>query len=515
MLSRQSFTWLFQFMTAAAEEWSWKAGRNDARGTTLMKCRRCQPLWYMDRTSLLVLIFIIYRHRHNAPKLIFMLLSMSWGFVTWRNVLLAGGFTYLEQLWESDAIDEDDLAQKWEAVTWFHKGYDTNITLASLHPGGRWHQGLARYLRRLKEGLADEILADLMKFPSTSWSLKVLTTTAGLPPFAALVTVRYLGFWKHALCVENEMREVGLGAKPFADELMGDHIHWPTLNVKDGYSPKRGRNYGSILEASRAVMAKVWKAGPGRFLPEYVDVTLQVIETNKCEARKKKCEEYGSHSLYKSGNADADCGLEYRALIEKFEEIFVDGGQLKPCGDDRISLDVSLPVWNACNQDMHLQTDKQTRKRKRQPQMGDRAAVRARLPIEARKEQMSFLFNGEAYQTLTAFGRICKPRLTRTTHPTRKFLQSFPFEPSMTLVYSGPSLNNVPKKFRKCNCDISEEPEFWAMESQQLDRPCTARLYPVRFLKQLVANHTAQHVHNVSRKLKVVKKRMRRPASAS
>ena len=99
---------------------------------------------------------IIFVWHRDPIKMLSLLLAVTWGFVNWRNLRLGGGIEYLAQLWDAPVFDEEGAFATWSKVAkWAPKAYDTNITISALHPQGGFPAGLARYLKRLRHGLAE------------------------------------------------------------------------------------------------------------------------------------------------------------------------------------------------------------------------------------------------------------------------------------------------------------------------------------------------------------------------
>ena len=121
-------------------------------------------------------------------KLLFLLLSITYGLVNLKNLKLIGGIEYLESLWDAKGLDEDTLIARFSTVKFYSPGYDTNKSISCLHPLGTFAAGFARLLMRLQGGLVKDIARDLNVrfkhgYSDAQWTLKVLSTTAGLPSF--------------------------------------------------------------------------------------------------------------------------------------------------------------------------------------------------------------------------------------------------------------------------------------------------------------------------------------------
>ena len=152
--------------------------------------RRLQPHWLLDRTSMEVLLKVVWKHRNSPHKMLFILVAVTWGFIGWRNVELGGGIEAIESAYES--FSEDRLRRQWENVQFRTKGYDSNISLEKIS-GESWVRGFIRYLYRFRACTADELLVELQQAPESDRTMQALQRIGGLSHTAAFVTARHLG----------------------------------------------------------------------------------------------------------------------------------------------------------------------------------------------------------------------------------------------------------------------------------------------------------------------------------
>ena len=491
-VDRQEFVWFFRLVTAMSLQLRSRLNKEAAKSCTNVMLRmQCMAHWIFDRTSLFVLVDVIAKHRHNFSKLIFLLIAMTWGFVSWRNCKLAGGLAYLEELYDTPDFDEAAVISKWQAVSWTRKGYDTNKTIAKLHPNGDFASGLARCLRLLKTREAALIEEDLRAQPNSAMhTLKVLRSTGRLPFFPALVTTRYLILLSSKYGAVAELAVVGDGAVPEADALARDDVQWDALTMDD-CNRTSGRQYDKILKATEALLEKTWVVvdgpSPGQYMPPYIVPDVQFVQSNFCEGRKAHCESSTASKAYVPGESDRHDDMTWSDRVLSFESIFVVSGKLRPLLDAE-GPTLALPASQAeANITAHVARDSFDR------------------PPEAKRDPMSFRAGDRCFMTTSAFCRSTLPNLSRTSNPRRMLLEKHSFPLSALLYFYGGSLREVEKKYRHARADVlsnatataeggarasTQANKRWAMATPLLAKEtCSEVLYDVETMRELLKNH--------------------------
>ena len=90
-----------------------------AAGEPVMQRRRTQCHWLLDRTSLSAAVYIVAEHRNEPELMLFLLVALTYGFTSWRNVVLAGGLEYLKSIFT--LFDAGEITRKWESTPFVKK----------------------------------------------------------------------------------------------------------------------------------------------------------------------------------------------------------------------------------------------------------------------------------------------------------------------------------------------------------------------------------------------------------
>ena len=334
VVSKPRVQQLFKFMQDVAKE---DAGKSN---TKVMLRRRCRVSWVQDRTFMSAAICIIAAFGDSPEKLIWMLMALCYGVISWRNLRILcqvpGDAPYgvndptgkaLGKIY--DEFDADALNTEWLAI--YHakklkkKAYDTNVALAKRSSTNSWITGFVNTLQIWKAALGKMVLTEIQSpLKSTAHTLLVLQTTGMVPEIPATVMARLLGLWDSSLYSPDSDFTVMSGAAPVADYLVGDPIDWEGF-VKEDHTKKKHRNYADILWQVRKEGERHWYSDDGiaQFVPEWVDPTLQVYESSFCEQRKKFCEERAAAEKYVQTPG-------YSKLHDDFEaSMFVHEGRLR------------------------------------------------------------------------------------------------------------------------------------------------------------------------------------------
>lgn len=265
-------------------------------GTDLvMKRRRTQCHWLLDRTSLCAAVFILHQHRDQPELMLFLLVSLTYGFTNWKNLELAGGMPFLMSIFED--FDENMIRDKWRGVNFTKKAYNTQQSLQALVLTENWIDGLIRFLKHWRLIAGAETWQEFYTAPGPNpeHTASVLKTTARIPPFASLLTRRLLGLYDDRLYKETCSFEVGHGAIPVLDWLCGCEVDWSNFALYS-YVPKFAQpKYPEILETLTQRIVKWFRTNLSRHLPVWVESSGQLYEGAACEKRKQLSEEFMNH----------------------------------------------------------------------------------------------------------------------------------------------------------------------------------------------------------------------------
>ena len=106
------------FIATMALEWKNRLDgcETDARA---VQRRRTQCHWLLDRTSLSAAVHILAEHRNVPELMLFLLVALTYGLPSWRNLLLAGGLEYLKEICMS--FDAAEIRTKWHGTAFVKK----------------------------------------------------------------------------------------------------------------------------------------------------------------------------------------------------------------------------------------------------------------------------------------------------------------------------------------------------------------------------------------------------------
>ena len=393
-----------------------------------------------------MLVNVVHKNKEDMSKLLFLLISITYGLVNLKNLKLIGGIEYLESLWHAKVLDEDTLIARFSTVKFHSPGYDTNKSISCLHPLGTFVAGFARLLMRLQGGLVKDIARDLNVgfkhgYSDAQWTLKVLSTTAGLPSFVALITGRYLGALSLQYGHDDEFDTIGLGAVPTIDFLAGDDVNWAGCTIDSHVKTKR-RSYVDIARASSAVLQACWKdchgPAPGNFLPPYIKPNVQLVQTNCCEFRKDACEAMRSIQQYVSSDST---DMPYKDHLVLFETCFVHGLEGIPWLNVTMRTAASTSSGIVAN-------------------AADTAAALKKLavPPEVRSKEYAFRHGNKIFMTLSRYYEIVG--FTRNTLSKRQIIATYVFADEDVLCYYGAALNTVDSKYLQYQRSVEDNHDF-------------------------------------------------------
>ena len=294
--------------------------KHEVVGRPVMRRRRCQFHWLLDRTTLASACYVIQPYSGDPPRMLYILAAVVW-LGNWQNVEAAGGVAYLSKTF--DRFDESEICAKWQNVTWRAKGYGADKNLALWVPSNKAVPGLVRYFKLWRLAFGQEVLQELQATPTAEHAEKVVWTLARMPKIAGLVFRRLLSVWDSRL-FQHDAAEYGLGAQPTMDWLCGDDVAWSTLSLLK-YTPVAGRDYAAVLREVTAEGARWWYSQEGAAVncQPWIVPAAQVFEGSLCEQRKKFCERW-QHRVAKGVYAPT---AGYADLVALFESHFVRDGR--------------------------------------------------------------------------------------------------------------------------------------------------------------------------------------------
>ena len=396
-------------------------------GTDLMmKRRRTQCHWLLDRTSLCAAVFILHQHRDQPELMLFLLVSLTYGFTNWKNLELAGGIPFLTEIFED--FDEQMIRDKWRGVNFTKKAYNTQQSLQALVLTENWIDGLIRFLKHWRRMVGAEVWQEFYTSPGPSpeHTASVLKTTARIPPFASLLTRRLLGLYDDRLYEETCSFEVGHGAVPVLDWLCGREVDWTNFALYS-YEPKFAQSkYPEILENLAQKNARWFKSHLASHLPVWVESTGQLYEGAACEKRKQLCEEHTNHVpvTYKSIGG-------YRELFCSFENIFVVSGRVL-CLEKSVGLTLPAAAIQGMKSQIILKNAKTT-------------------PVASELSGVTLQFKGRYFKTLNDF---CKTAgHTNPNAKIRKALMDHKFDAKDTLWWAKGCPRNYSRQLARLNMD--------------------------------------------------------------
>lgn len=376
----------------------------------VMQRRRTQCHWLLDRTSLCVAVRIIFEHRNDPELMLFLLVAVTYGFTTWKNVVLAGGLDYLKAIYT--AFNAEEIARKWHSTPFVKKAYNTQTSLGALVLTDSWVDGLLRVLQHWKCMLGREVWRELytQPGPSAEHTERVLKITGHLPPFVSLLTRRFLGLYDQRLYQERSSFEVGHGAIPVLDWLAGCPVAWENLKLY-AYKPAfADQVYPKILERLTTSSQEWWASSVCSLLPAWVQATGQLFEGSACEKRKQLVEEHGGRMPIRYAPQEG-----YKELFDLFQSHFV--------RDGKVVCVASPPRLNAA------------------------ALVPRRQVPEIRRPNMggiTLLFKNRFFKTLNDF---CKQSgYMNTVRGPRAHLAEYKFQPADMLWFSRGCANNLSRQ---------------------------------------------------------------------
>ena len=265
---------------------------------------------------------IVFAFKADIGRLLFILVALTYGFVSWHNFLLAGGIEVLTAAY--DDFQEEQLLCRWLPLKFKKHGYSVNRALGNLVPCQRSIVGLVRFLKHWRSVIGNEVLDEIMENPNMERTDTALDTTGRLPFWPRLATRRLLSLWDHRL-FDGCCLGAGTGAHPVMDWLVGDTVDWDSFLLVN-YKPTPARNYDEILTFLQEAGAEWWDSHDGlsAIMPSYIKPDAQLWEGMCCEFRKKLCEHQGRGTAYSRTPG-------YRELLFEFEATFVHVGRLVAC----------------------------------------------------------------------------------------------------------------------------------------------------------------------------------------